>query len=163
MCRKRAPVCVSCDALLETRLHHQRFPWRWAETSLQSRDEGTQETGSRPSASVLCRSGPQAGPPLCLCSGRSCSSHFGTFPQCLVLPCIVVFSSGREVTNISLSSQQTNSMHKATRQLLGTRWRTRLPSPARRVGVEVVHDSHHRPFSSEQWAVPAGLPDGGFF
>ena len=54
-------------------------------------------------------------------------------------------------------------MHKATRQLLGTRWRARLPSPARRVGVEGVHNSHHRPLSSEQWAVPAGLPDGGFF
>ena len=47
VCRKRAPVCVSCDALLETRLRHQQFPWRWAETSLQSRAEGTEQTGSQ--------------------------------------------------------------------------------------------------------------------
>lgn len=56
------------------------------------------------------------------------------------------------MTNISLSSQQTNSMHKATRQLLGARWRARLPPPAR--GVGVVHDSCGRPLSVEQWAMP---------
>lgn len=62
------------------------------------------------------------------------------------------------MTNISLSSQQTNSVHEATRQLWAPAGEPSFRLLPAGVGVEVVHDSHPRPFSFEQWAVPCRTP-----
>ena len=74
------------------------------------------------------------------------------------------------MTNIRLSSQQTNSMHKASSQLLGTGSRAQLPSPARTPGggggeevvkVHITAITGLSLLSSERRL--AGLPDAGFF
>lgn len=54
----------------------------------------------------------QAGSPLFM-FWTELELPLGTFPQCLVLPRIVVFFSGGEVTNLGLSSRQADSVHKA--------------------------------------------------